>query len=174
MRAKRENKNDAEIAREFNVSRFLWTFATDYMKAKKEGKLEKFWEGSASDLTSFDEENPGCRRDSSILGDRGKLVASEAPLTPRPSRLPPVAAQTSRPDSSTLRPISATVEKPLVASTSPSPSRQSNIKSSAMLVEASATTRKSNPVSVLPPRTRSISPIAGPSQSRQRSSSADS
>lgn len=184
MRAKRENKKDAESAREFNVSRFLWPFATEYMKAKKEGTLEQFWEGSATQLASFDKENPGCRRNSPKLGEQGKPLAktSNALTTPDP------------PSATIGEAISKTThsEEPPLASKRPSIAQEPTTKASATLGKGSRTPHTTvkvsanlghdqdptgepaqltlTPISSVPPRTRSVSPIAGPSKPRRTSS----
>jgi hypothetical protein len=67
MRTKRETKNNVEISQAFNINRFLWPFATQYMKAKSEGNLDQFWASIGTNLESFDQKHPTCRCDSSSI-----------------------------------------------------------------------------------------------------------
>jgi hypothetical protein len=67
MRTKRETKNNVEISQAFNINRFLWPFATQYMKAKSEGNLDRFWASTGSTLESFDQKHPTCQRDSATI-----------------------------------------------------------------------------------------------------------
>ena len=56
MREKR--KKTPSLLEEFNTTRFLWTFAENWMRVKKAGKLNKYWGDVRSVLEKYDVENP--------------------------------------------------------------------------------------------------------------------
>jgi hypothetical protein len=142
MRTKRENKNNAEISQAFNVNRFLWPFATQYVKAKSEGQLDHFWERAATNLATFDQKNPGCRRDSATFGHDGNAVAQAS--------RPPTTTQEMRP---------------------PSTARQSNIEASATLAHALASKGDASATNIPPRKTVQASrPPSIPQQSNLEAS----
>jgi hypothetical protein len=66
MRTKRETRENDEIQREFNLPRYIWVFAQNWILGKRENKLEKFWGEVRGSLEEFDKKNPTGRRSVSI------------------------------------------------------------------------------------------------------------
>ena len=66
MQAKKQNKNNANIYREFNITRFLWTFCEQWIRAKKARLLNTFRGNVGNAKKQYDHKNPAGRRDQTM------------------------------------------------------------------------------------------------------------
>jgi hypothetical protein len=223
MRTKRETKNNAKISQAFNINRFLWPFATQYMKAKSEGNLDQFWASAGTTLESFDQKHPTSRRDLASIdsanvgqdltsagkgsanvglvrtstSERSATIGPQArsnpgtssPSTVQESKRAPTAQPSKKEGSATLGHVSTSYgQGSAVVGHLTTTGHESSAKGSAIVGHSKTTGQESSatlghaltatgnaktPSSSTPislrnnPRTRSISPIAGPSRPRQ-------
>jgi hypothetical protein len=81
MHAKKASQTNADVYHEFVVQRFLWPFATNWMKAKKDGRMEAFWQEVRDNLETYDKEQPPRRR----LQNPAQPLANEVSNPAQPS-----------------------------------------------------------------------------------------
>lgn len=154
MRIKKETKANADLQVEFSVARYLWGFATQWFRAKTTNRLADFWANVGTTLESYDRDHPTGRRIQQKPANRQQLIS-------KPSEIPTAASTT-----------------PTLPPAAPKPQMETQMTPPADIEKTRATVPtgrlplpKPRPVVVIPPpakktigRTRSESPVAGPSR----------
>jgi hypothetical protein len=172
MQAKKQNKNNEFIYREFNVTRFLWSFCEQWMRAKKAGLMETFWGDVRNAKNKFDRENPAGKRVLRIARPPQNIGRPPAihPTTQDPKASQPLtkASQPPTKEIAAGRPIQI-IGPPFAsaqASSTPNPSDAKSVPLPGRRLPLPASKKNSVPSkqAPAPSRPRSPSPAPGPSK----------
>lgn len=145
MRIRRESKTNADLLKEFKVTRYLWSFAEEWRSASKAHRLGDYWGRLAGALEIFDTVNPISRR---IAPSQIQVPTQVDQTMARPSRprTPnPEAGPITRPQNQKPGALAKAVAVPIT------PARTPNV--------AVAVTRPSRPRSPQPVASTSRLPV---------------